>query len=122
MMDAIGEDYYRLPSAYDFVSFYCSHQRMNKLGLDSKCIVRGIVALTDEGDPAKRELLGTSFLDIRAVTDPHTQKEIMDRAERANETKSFEDVKHYFDMIKTMVTEGMPDFVDTSIPTKTASA
>lgn len=120
MMDAIDEDYYRLPSAYDFVSFYCSHQRMNKLGLDTQCVVRGIVALTDEEDPARRELLGTSFLDTRAVTDdPRTEKEIMGRAERANETKSFEDVKHYFDMIKTMVTEGMPDFVDVSISPKT---
>jgi hypothetical protein len=117
MMDAIGADYYRLPSAYDVVTFYGSFSRMEKYGLDTKTVVRGIVALTDADDPTRRELLGTSFLDLRAVTnDQRVEKELLTRAEKANETKSFEDVKRYFDMVKSMVTEDMPDFVDTSRP------
>jgi hypothetical protein len=76
--------------------------------------MRGIVALTPHTDPTKRQLMGTSFMDIRTyIEDRKAEKRLLDAAVAANkDDATIQDKVSYFDIVRHLVSDKLPDFVD----------
>jgi hypothetical protein len=128
IMNAVGNDYFRFPSSYDFLKFISSQSEFEKalnsvegdgiansgLKKSARLVLRGIIALTPQGNP-ERDMVGMSFLDVNTLEDRKLEKEATDAAKVANsEDATVQDKIRYFSIVKNMVSDRMPDYVDMS--------
>ena len=138
LMKEIGDDYFRYPSSFDFISFANSrtdfevvlnHWDFGRRQKNSKApngaareirtaqlVMRAVVALTPPEHSSACDVVGMSVLDIRTFTaDPAAEDVTMAAAKKANSPDAtVGDKVRYFSIIKDLVKDTMPDFVDMS--------
>lgn len=111
LIDAVGYDYYALPSPADILQATLDEDRNALIGMQAELGVgmKGVIALTPNG----QDILGRSYIDLLdiAENDPDTAIRLIQVAEQADKTKHTVDNVRFLNMIRTLVTDTPPSYV-----------